>query len=885
MKTISKGYWQCILMVCLVFVSCMPEIIELPSRVKSVTTNEPARITVNSATLCANVNLVDSNTINCGIIYDISSKLSSSIGTKKNTIANGDYSVNLSGLKPNTTYYYRAYAVDLDMYKYGEICSFKTDISVTTTKATDITYNSAILGGSVVSGGQTLTCGVIYGTSSTLSSSNGTMKTTESSGSYSITVSELNPNTTYYYCAYAVVDGEYKYGEVCTFNTLMEVTVTTGTATDITENSVILSATINNSEKSLACGIIYGTSSSLSSSSGTKKSTTSLGTFSVSLTGLSSNTTYYYRAYVIVDGEYKYGEVSSFKTSKEVTVSTGSATNVTDNGATLSGTINNSGKSLTCGIIYGTISDVGTKEYTTSSGAFSVSLTGLRPNTTYNYRAYVVVDGEYRYGEVSSFKTLKEEVTVSTGSAAKVTDNGATLSGTINNSDKSLTCGIIYGTSSSLSSSSGTKKSTTSLGTFSVSLTGLSSNTTYYYRAYVIVDGEYKYGEVLSFKTIKEVTVTTGSVMNITDSGATLSGAINNSDKSLTCGIIYGTSSSLSSSSGTKKSTTSSGAFSVSLTGLSSNTTYYYRAYAIVDGEYKYGEVSSFKTSKEVTVSTGSATNVTDSGSTLSGTINNSDKSLTCGIIYGTSSSLSSSSGTKKSTTSSGTFSVSLSGLSSNTTYYYRAYVVVDGEYRYGEVCSFYTKKQLPENAVDLGLSVYWASCNVGADSPEEYGGYYAWGETEEKSNYSWSTYKWCNGSYDTMTKYCTSSSYGTVDNKATLDLRDDVAYVKWGGSWRMPTLDEIKELINDCSWSWTTQNGVNGYKVTGPNGNSIFLPAAGYRDDGDVYDRGSYGVYWSSTLLSSYSSNVYSLYFDSGYHGWNDYSRFFGHAVRPVTD
>ena len=188
-------------------------------------------------------------------------------------------------------------------------------------------------------------------------------------------------------------------------------------------------------------------------------------------------------------------------------------------------------------------------------------------------------------------------------------------------------------------------------------------------------------------------------------------------------------------------------------------------------------------------------------------------------------------------------------------------------------------------HAVDLGLSVKWACCNVGAESPEDYGGYYAWGETGEKNNYSWSTYKWCNGSYDTMTKYCTQSSYGTMDNKTTLELSDDVAHVKWGGSWRMPTLDEIKELIYDCSWSWTTQNGVKGYKVTGPNGNSIFLPAAGFRDDGVVCYRGSLGYYWSSTLNSSGSNNAYCLDFNSSYRGWSSYNRFNGRTVRPVTD
>ena len=186
--------------------------------------------------------------------------------------------------------------------------------------------------------------------------------------------------------------------------------------------------------------------------------------------------------------------------------------------------------------------------------------------------------------------------------------------------------------------------------------------------------------------------------------------------------------------------------------------------------------------------------------------------------------------------------------------------------------------------AIDLGLSVKWASYNVGATKPEEYGGYYAWGETEEKSDYDWDTYKYCNGTYDSMTKYCTSSYYyyGTVDNKTTLEASDDVASVKWGGSWRMPTLSEQQELLNKCTWQWTTLNGVNGYRVTGPNGNSIFLPAAGYRNGTVVHEWGS-GYYWSSLLVSSYSYSACYLYFSSGSYGRNDDRRCFGLTVRPV--
>ena len=188
---------------------------------------------------------------------------------------------------------------------------------------------------------------------------------------------------------------------------------------------------------------------------------------------------------------------------------------------------------------------------------------------------------------------------------------------------------------------------------------------------------------------------------------------------------------------------------------------------------------------------------------------------------------------------------------------------------------------------VDLGLpsGLKWATCNVGASSPEEYGGYYAWGETEEKENYDWSTYKWCNGSPTTMTKYCTSSN-GTVDNKTTLDLEDDVAHVKWGGSWRMPTLNEQQELLNKCTWSWTTKDGVDGYKVTGPNGNSIFLPAAGQRDGRKVGFR-EWGDCWSSSHAYPHTrgnGNAYSMMFSKGEYEWRYYDqRYLGLTVRPV--
>ena len=190
---------------------------------------------------------------------------------------------------------------------------------------------------------------------------------------------------------------------------------------------------------------------------------------------------------------------------------------------------------------------------------------------------------------------------------------------------------------------------------------------------------------------------------------------------------------------------------------------------------------------------------------------------------------------------------------------------------------------------VDLGLSVNWATCNVGALKPEDYGDYFAWGEIESKTDYSWSTYKYCNGSYTTLTKYNNSSSSGTVDNKATLDLEDDIAHVIWGGDWRRPTQSEGAELsnTNNCTWTWITQNGVNGYLVTskksGYEGASIFLPAAGRYSDTGLGNVGSGGYYWSSSLSTGGPDYARSLYFSSGHHYTVNYGRYGGQSVRPV--
>ena len=197
------------------------------------------------------------------------------------------------------------------------------------------------------------------------------------------------------------------------------------------------------------------------------------------------------------------------------------------------------------------------------------------------------------------------------------------------------------------------------------------------------------------------------------------------------------------------------------------------------------------------------------------------------------------------------------------------------------------TVSNAPQNAVDLGLSVMWAPFNVGAKKPEDYGDYFAWGETEPKSEYSWDTYKWCNGTSSSLTKYNMSLDYGIVDNKTQLDLSDDAARASWGGKWRMPTLTESDELRANCIWAWTTRNGIKGFNVTSKiNGKSIFLPAAGFRymEGWTAVGIDNEGYYWSSSLDTDQTGRAGGMYFQEvgGEFGMR-LGRFYGISVRPV--
>ena len=236
-------------------------------------------------------------------------------------------------------------------------------------------------------------------------------------------------------------------------------------------------------------------------------------------------------------------------------------------------------------------------------------------------------------------------------------------------------------------------------------------------------------------------------------------------------------------------------------------------------------------------------------------------------------------------------FICTISSLEPGTKYYVRAYALRGLEYYYGNENTITTEIGGYENHtwVDLGLpsGTLWAECNVGADAPEGYGKFFAWGETAPKSTYDFSTYIYCHGDYDKLTKYCDNASYGNngfTDNLTVLQACDDAATANCGVDWRTPTYEEWVELYENTTNYWTTYNGIAGRLFIAANENSLFLPAAGYYGElgysGDV----GIGIYWSSSLFSDYSYRASGFVISSDHCGiGGGCPRNCGQSVRAV--
>ncbi|MBR4312833.1 MAG: hypothetical protein IKT86_05790, partial [Bacteroidaceae bacterium] len=860
-------------------------------------------------------------------------------------------------------------------------------VTIETGEATDVTAYGAKLSGTVSGTDETITCGVIYGTSSDLSL-NDYREETSANGTYSVSISNLQPGTTYYYRAYVVVDGEYKYGETYSFTTeqasgtgeyeavdlglsvkwasfnvgatspeqygdyfawgetgekwyyVESTSDTYGLYFSELQSQGFIDTNGNLTSSKDAATVNWGSDWRMPTSTEMQELinncrwewTTRYGVYGYKITGPNGNSIflpasgYYYSsslysagslglywsatpdsysssAYnlyfnsssVFEDCDIRYygrtvRPVYSEASQPVVTIETGEATDVTAYGATLSGTVSGTDEYVTCGFIYGTSSDLSLNDYreeTSANGTYSVSISYLQPSTTYYYRAYVYVDGEYKYGETYSFTTEQESGTgeyeaVDLGLSVKWAsfNVGAT-------SPEQYGDYFAWGETVTKESYYSTNSVTYGLSTSELESQGIidaNGNLTAAYDAATA-----NWGSEWRMPTLDEMEEL---VDGCTWEWTTQNGVNGYKVKSRTNGnsIFLPTA-------GCRNVTSLYGAGSygnyLSATPYSNSyrayDLYFYSSYYDRGSYYRdYGltvrPVYSEASQPVVTIETGEATDITTDGATLNGTVSGTDEYVTCGVIYGTSSDLSFNDYYIE-TSANGTYSVSISNLQPGTTYYYCAYVYVDGEYKYGETYSFTTEQASGTGeyeAVDLGLSVKWATFNVGATSPEEYGDYFAWGETVTKESYT---------SSNSVTYGLSNSvlkSRGIIDANDNLTAAYDAATANWGGSWRMPTLDEIKELKDECTWEWTTQNEVYGRLVTGPNGNSIFLPAAGIRRNALLDYVDSSGFYLSATTPiyndASYYC-AYRFYFDSDDYDWDSHYRYFGQAVRPVSE
>lgn len=390
---------------------------------------------------------------------------------------------------------------------------------------------------------------------------------------------------------------------------------------------------------------------------------------------------------------------------------------------------------------------------------------------------------------------------------------------------------------------------------------------------------------VLSVKAYKSVNIITLDAADITTNSAVLRGSINLDGKSITEKgfVVYTDENSV-----TEYDVAGNeiGEFSCQISELEDGAVYYYKAYMIVADEMFYGEEKSFTTLEEIVITipevvTVSVTEVTENTAILTGEVvsDGGAEVVERGFIwndhYDGEGSIEDfivevGSGV-------GVFTYQLTGLQQNTEYYFLAYAINSEGEALGQNIYFTTLEGEEDHIingyeyVDLGLpsGLKWAVHNVGASAAEDYGDYYAWGEIETKDSYTQQN----------------SVTYGMPMEDISGDPQYDVARALWGETWRLPTRDEQKELLDNCTWEWTSQNGVNGYLVTGSNGNSIFLPAAGYKENSSHTEVGEYGYYWSSTPQSNSNLGAYYLYMSSSSKLSYYYARVAGQSVRAVSE
>ncbi len=823
-----------------------------------ISTSSAVSVTSISATIGGAVSASQYRLLNRGVCWNVSTNPKRTDFSKYEKGALGSFSLPIISLSPGKTYYYKAFAESNGEIIYGEERSFTTPATlatISTKSITNLVSSTATCGGSISSDGGSFIVarGVCWNTekSPTISLLTKTVDGT-GSGDYSSKIAGLQPGNVYYVRAYATNGIGTVYGNEVQFSisAVLPVVTTSNWVQNISSTSAIVGGSVvsNGGVPIVEKGICWSTGNNPTYQSNRTIEGTALGDFSSSISNLYPNTQYFFRAYAKNSIGVAYGALYSFTTKASLpVVSTNTFVELSSSSAMCGGNVSETGGlAVTArGVCWGLSSTVlfyPVNSYTndgSGSGSFSSSISNLTPATLYYYRAYAVNSLGVSYGAVVSFSTLSTLASVTTSSVSSVGSSSATCGGNVVSDGGSLISarGVCWNTSGNPTILSSKISEGTGKGAFSLNISGLQPGTTYYLRAYVTNGQGTSYGEQVSFKTLATLPVLSTSSISSVGSTSAVSGGVISTDGGasiISKGVCWNTYGNPTINSSKTNDGGGSGSFTSSITGLSGNTTYYVRSYATNSQGTDYGSQISFTTlSPTVIINTSSVTSISTTSAVCGGSITSDGGYYISsrGVCWSSSTTTPTISNSSYASSGSGTgvFTVNLNSLSSNTTYYARAYATNYLGTKYGDVVSFSTSKSHYIGEYYGGGIVFYV------DATGQHGLISA--TSDQSTSAQWG----CSGS-------SISGADGTLfgnGNQNTIDIVNgcsslsSAAYICYNlylngySDWYLPSVAELSLMRSNLYL-----NGYGGFS-------------------------GSYLYYWSSTEYNS--NNAYSVLFSTG--------------------
>ena len=862
-----------------------------------------------------------------GVCWGTSSNPDTTNNHTSDGTGTGTFASVLSGLSPNTQYYVRAYATSIYGTRYANEVEFNTGQSATTPfvstfQITNITQTTATCGGNVVAdGGADVTVrGVCWSTTPYPTTSDSKTEDGNGTGVFASSLTGLSANTTYYVRAYATNEVGTSYGNEVSFTTEQAPdlpTVITTAITNITQTSATSGGevTADGGSPVTARGICWSTSTNPTLSDSFTTNGSGLGSFISQMDGLEENTKYYVRAYATSSAGTAYGNENSFTTGQTTTsptVTTDDVTNITQTTATSGGNVTSDGGTsvIVRGVCWSTSQNPTTSDNHTNDGSgigtFSSSLTGLTANTTYYVRAYATNAAGTSYGNEKEFTTLPDVTvpTVSTAPITNITTNSATSGGTVTNDGGAFVSarGVCWSTSQNPTLADPYTTDGTGTGSFVSQLTGLTSNTTYYVRAYATNSAGTAYGNQESFTTLQDPvlpTVTTNDATDITQTTATSGGnVVSDGGATVTVrGVCWSTSSNPSTADNHTTDGSGIGAFVSYLTGLTQNTFYYVRAYATNSVGTAYGNEITFTTLSNVTlptVTTDDATDITQTTATSGGNVTSDGGGTVTarGVCWSTTSNPTLSDSHTTDGSGLGAFVSYITGLTENTQYYVRAYATNSVGTAYGNEVVFTTQGPCDGiqsflyagqtyNTVAIGDQCWMKeNLNVGIMIP---------GSQEQANN-------------SQIEKYCfEDNATNCLEYGGLYQWNETMQYVTTPGvqgicptGWHLPTDTEYNILINYLGGESVAGGKMKeaGYTHwippnTGATNESGFtaLPGGVRMPLGYFTSLTASGYFWSSTAYSTSNAWSRALSSQSGFIFHEAYDKLAGYSIRCVKN